>query len=187
VWHIGVRENRIHRFVHRSLSVADRHVKFAREFLDDRTIPGSAAFSGSINVGHTLVPVLQPACEPKRELTTAGAKEVTELPRTVLDMPSGTIQIDVGDSWLFDLRACHASTSSPKLKEKEKSAGNVTCRPKDVLPIGGRGQQHGGTEWTHTVGSMKRRGFGRRPPIASVCTVRKPHRSAWSSLISATL
>jgi hypothetical protein len=45
-----------------------------------------------------MVPVLQPACEPKREVTTAGAKEVTELPRTVLDMPSGTIQIDVGDS-----------------------------------------------------------------------------------------
>ena len=118
MWNIGVRGNRIHRFGHRSLSVADRHVKFAREFVDDTTIHGSAAFSGSINVGHTLVPVLQPACEPKRELTIAGVKEVTELPRTVLDMPSGTNQIDVGDSWLFDLRACHASTPSPKLRKE---------------------------------------------------------------------
>jgi hypothetical protein len=137
VSNIGVRGNRIHRFGHRSLSGADRHVKFAREFVDDRTIHGSAAFSGSINVGHTLVPVLQPACEPKRELTIAGAKEVTELLRTVLDMPSGTNQIDVGDSWLFDLRVCHASTLSPKLKEKK------TIGRQRELPAEGRAADRG--------------------------------------------
>jgi hypothetical protein len=94
-----------------------------------------------------LVPVLQPACEPKREVTTAGAKEVTELLRPVLDVPSGTIQIDVGDSWLSDLRAHHASTSSPK----KETAGNVSCRPKDVLPIGGgassTGDRNGHALW----------------------------------------
>ena len=91
-----------------------------------------------------LVPVLQPACEPKREVTTAGAKEVTKLLRTVLDMPSGTIQIVVRDSWLLDLRACHANTSSPKSKKK-KNGRQGKLPAEECAAVWGKGAAARGT------------------------------------------